>query len=193
VSASTGVFTSSITASAFYGDGSHLTGVSGGTDFATSTTVYSGFNTFIGTVQVNSIQLRPNSGQTLCELDAWNNAGQLAGQVQVDGTLTWYAAAAFPVAGNFYNASVNAGQFYYSNPAGNGQLISYNLFGGTQTFTGQNTFSGTQGISLSSYILSTSTRSVTPTQAGVLAINERYELLIATGTAKGAWMKVGSQ
>lgn len=70
----------------------------------------------------------------------WNSSVQEAGFVDSAGGFHWNGTAAFPTAGNFFNGSVSAGQFYRSNQNATGQLVSYDLLGGINTFAGTNTF-----------------------------------------------------
>lgn len=69
-----------------------------------------------------------------------NTSGQLSAYVDSSGGLHWNGTAAFPTPGNFFNASVNNGNFYRGDPAGTAQAQGYNLFGSTQQWTGSNSY-----------------------------------------------------
>lgn len=85
-----------------------------------------------------------------------NSSRQMSGYVDSGGGLHWNGTAAFPTAGNFFNASVSAGQFYRASTAGTAQLVSYNLLGGPNTFTSSQTVTGGGGI-LNTYGIQSST------------------------------------
>jgi hypothetical protein len=106
----------------------------------TSTSGFIVGDSTVGILNVKSLQVYPDAAQTLCQVDVFNNAGQLAWQTQVGGATSFYGSVSFPNAGNFYNASVGAGQFYRSNTVADGLLVSYDLFGSNQNWTGSNAF-----------------------------------------------------
>lgn len=78
--------------------------------------------------------------QTLNMEDWYNTSANHAGEILADGTFRWYGNAAFPTAGNFYNASVNNGNFYRGDPGGSAQAQGYDLFGSNNRWTGSETF-----------------------------------------------------
>ena len=102
-------------------------------------------------------------------LQFWNSSLQEAGYVDSGGGFHWNGTAAFPNAGNFYNGSVSAGQFYRANLNGTAQLVSYDLLNTTQTWTGLNTYSSPSGLDIN-YGLLTGTATIYSTSVSSEAL-----------------------
>jgi hypothetical protein len=92
-------------------------------------------------------------------LQFWNSLGQEGSYLDSGGGWHFNGTAAFPNAGNFFNGSVSAGQFYRANLNGTAQLVSYDLLNTTQTWTGLNTYSSPSGLDIN-YGLLTGTATI---------------------------------
>ncbi len=128
------VFNSSVTASAFYGDGSNLTGISGSGVTAASSPTWSGSHTFLNTVTV-STTLVSNSSVTASAF--FGNGSALTG---LAGESNTYASSKTFTTNVLMQASATASGFFGNGSALTGlpvaqTTVTYNLTGATTETT----------------------------------------------------------